>query len=689
MSSFAFLHRYPFWRLVLPLAIGIYLGDHLYFSGREVPANYFFFALLLLLVFLIASSFLKRYAWRWVFGTLLFLFCCLGGLGSMNLLLQQTAVSFPSAEAVYHVRITGKPEEKERSILCPVVWDGKNVLLHLTKDSLSRQLQSGEELLVSTRLRPPTNDGNPDEFDYRRYLMRKQVSGTGFCYSGRWMRLAHKEPLSLRQQALVWRERILARYRQLGFSGDEFAVLSALTVGYKEELSEEIRETYSISGASHVLALSGLHIGFLYALLLFCFNRLPGKGQAIRWLRTLVMVGLLWAFAFFTGLSPSVVRSVIMCTFFALSGVFGRQSFSMNTLSAAAFFMLLWQPSLLFDVGFQLSFCAVTFILLLQPFLYRIVPTKNGVIRYLWGLMSVSIAAQLGTAPLVILYFYRFSTHFLLTNLMVIPLVSVIMYAAVALLALSPFAQLQWVMAIVVKELVQGLNAVVRWVEQLPWASIEGIWLYPVEVFVFYLVLLLGIRHCFSHTAKSLIASLSCLLFLCSFHEVMKWIDRPQQSLLFYAVRGCPAVHCVAADGRSWLVYADSLPDKKRIYRVASRHWQRLRLREPKEVTSNEQDGFFYFDKPVLSFSGKRVCLVNDRCWRYLSASYRLSVDYLYLCKGYGGRLEKLTHLFLFSTVILDASLSDYWREAYKKECRRLGFRFISLSEKGSVQFLL
>lgn len=697
---FLALHRYPFLRLLLPLAVGIYVGDELFFRGLMISPEAILVSILSLLLLLFASCLLKRYAYRWVFGVLLCLLCLASGMSWMNFQLQQSRVVYPEEEAVYRAAITEKPELKERSILCRVLltqgYDSlisthlsDHVLLYLAKDSLSEQLQSGDELLVSSRLSSPVNNGNPDEFDYPRYLARKQVCGTGFVSSGGWERLSSQPSPSLRQQALAWRERILTIYRQQGFQGDTFAVLSALTVGDKEELSEEIKESYSVSGASHILALSGMHIGLLYGLLFFCLKGLPDKWKGIRLLRISVILALLWGFAFFTGLSPSVVRSVIMCSLFSLSGAFGRDSFSMNTLSVAAFLMLICQPSWLFDVGFQLSFCAVAAILLIQPRLYRLLPVRHRAGKYVWGLMSVSFAAQMGTAPLVLLYFSRFSTHFLLTNLLVIPLVSIIMYAAVLMLVLTPLPWFQSVIAFLVKGLLEALNASVRWVEQLPWASLDNIWVYPLEAFVGYLVLLLAIRHWTSRSAKSLMACLSCLLFLGTFHAVMLMNDRPRESLLFYHVRDCPAVHCLAADGRSWLAYADTLPDEKRLHRVASRHWQHLHLAKPYSITVDSTSASFCFRNRVLSFSGRRVCLVSDNRWQNKSVSQLLTIDYLYLCKGYDGRLKWLTSLFSFQTVILDASLSDYRREGFKQECRQLGIHFISLAEKGSVRFLL
>lgn len=700
---FVWLHRYPFLRLVCPLVAGIYCGDELFFQRQSggVASGVFLLSLLFFLglVFFFAR---RSYSRRWLFGVCLLFFCFTLGIGLMNRELHQADYAFPQKEIVYRVIVTEQPQLKERSVLCRVLLTEQRdsvsgrvalnhkALLYFTKDSLSERLCSGDELLVYTKLSPPANNGNPDEFDYARFLSRKQVAAIGFAYADSWRVISQNAMHSFRQRATDCREYVLSAYRRLGFQGDSFAVLSALTIGYKEELSEDIRETYSISGASHVLALSGLHIGFLYLLLCFCLRWLSARWRIKALLRTTLIILFLWAFAFFTGLSASVVRSVVMFSLFALAGLSGRTSFSLNTLLIAAFFMLLFRPSWLFDIGFQLSFCAVAAILLVQPRIYRLVPvsgSRTG--RYVWGIMSVSVAVQIGTAPLVLLYFSRFSTHFLLTNLLVIPLVSLIMYGAVIMLLLNPLPLFQNFVATALKALVEGLNNSVRWIEQLPWASIDGVWVYLPEVLGFYLTLLLWGRYLFSRTGKRLMACLSCLFLICVYHVSMRIIDRPRQSVIFYNVRHCPVVHCVASNGHSWLTYADSLPDESRLRNAVSKRWNRLGLKAPHVVTTDYADSTLIFNGNVLFFSGRRICVLNDNCWRNKTASKPLSIDYLYLCKGYEGCLNELAGLFVINNVVLDASLSGHRLQAYERECRQQGIHFISLSDEGSVQFLL
>ena len=701
-----FLHKYPFFRLAVPWMLGIYCGDR--FSDSFSEPLWGFLACILWACLSFLFYFSERYSWRWCFGVSLSLFCLAGGWLSVNLQLKTAAeTEFPKEEAVYRLRVNDFPEVRERTFLCRV-WlkerhdslgihpVNKQAILYFQRDSLSSRLQMGEELWVRSRISPPVSARNFDEFDYARYLIRKGISGTGFVASGHWQFSEcrkEKEGIAtvLYRLAASYRTQIENLYRRLGIEGDELAVLSALTLGDKTDLSESVRESYSVAGVSHVLALSGLHVGLLYALAFFLLRPLLLGGQSGRVLRSLLLILLLWLFAFFTGLSPSVVRSAAMFSIWALADLCGRQSFSLNTLALTAWLMLLVRPVWLFDVGFQLSFAAVLSILLFQPFLYRLCPVRHRAGTYLWGLVSVSVAAQLGTAPLVLFYFSRFSTHFLLTNLLVVPLVTLILYAAVVLLLLTPMSGLQAVAAVGLEKMLRMLNLLVRWVEQLPYASVDGIWLYPLEVAGCYLVL--GAFFCYlcHRRYARLVTALVLLAAWGAVHSFAVWTDRPRTSIVFYNVRGCPAVHCIESSGHSCIQYADSLSNRQRLRQTAANYWHHCHLYPPAEGSRDSVEQHFFRRQQLICWHGQRICMVTDNRWKQQRTDDGAvcRVDYLYICKGYTGQLAALTRLFLPGCVILDSSLSSYRRKRLKEECQQNHLHFISLSDEGSVRFLL
>lgn len=195
-----------------------------------------------------------------------------------NLAITTRCLLFPEEEIVYRVLITDAPQAKEHTYLCQTLLKERRdtagtypiertAILYLQQDSAVTRLKSGDELLISARISPPLNNRNFDEFDYARFLMRKGISGTGYVASGKWTKQDGMNNLDLKSIASSCRRKMISLYQKLGFSGDELAVLSALTIGDKTELSDSVRESYSVAGASHILALSGLHIGLLYTLL--------------------------------------------------------------------------------------------------------------------------------------------------------------------------------------------------------------------------------------------------------------------------------------------------------------------------------------------------------------------------------------------------------------------------------------
>lgn len=692
------LQRHPFLRLLMPLAGGIACGDALFFRASSFPYSPVWLCTAGFLLLLLAYFFSNAYRIRWLYGVSVFVCLFMLGAGMAGERLHRTDLSFPDRAAVCQIVVSEEPEEKERSILCRAqlekimegeACEGRTVLLYFPKDSAAATIVRGDRLWVHARLAPQANTGNPDEFDYVRYLTRKGVSATAYVPAGHWRVIGHEASRTFRQVAADYREEVVNVYRRLGFSGDNLAVLSALTVGDKENLSEDIRETYSVAGASHVLALSGLHIGLLYGFLFWLFSFLWKRWPVLKPYGICVIILLLWCFAFFTGLSPSVVRSVVMVSLLAMSLFQVGKLLSLNTLAATAFLMLLFNPLWLFDVGFQLSFAAVASIVLIQPKLYHLISVKRRILRYVWGILTVSVAAQIGTAPLVVLYFSRFSTHFLLTNLWVVLLVTLIVYSSIVMLIFSFVPFLRQCLATIVEGLLNAQNTALRWIEHLPASSVDGLWMDCREVFIFYLFLLLMFRSLALRTARSVYLSLCCLLLLAAYHTVSGVLSAPRRSIEFYNVRSCPAVHCIADAGRSWLACADSLPDTTRLHRALAPHWNRQRLTAPRTLTADYSTSGFTFHNQIITFSGKRICLLHDARWQNKTSKTPLLIDYLYVSRGYNGRIEELTSLFRIRTVILDASLSDYRSNILKDDCRRLVIPCISLKERGAVHIRL
>lgn len=284
-----------------------------------------------------------------------------------------------------------------------------------------------------------------------------------------------------KQFFLSQRSKLLERFADGGVDGDAYAVVAAMSLGDKSALTRDLKDTYSVSGASHVLALSGLHLGIIYMLLsvLLPRRRWPALSQ-------LLIILFIWAFVFLVGMSVSVVRSAIMLTVYGLLSIGNRDKMSINALAFTAIVMLMWNPAWLFDVGFQMSFLAVFAILLFVPLFDDVFSAEylmaHRWIKRIWGLVVVSCSAQLGVAPLITFYFGRFSTYFLLTNFIVIP-------AAMAILWLSLVVLLFPSLAYILLYIVQCLNTILSRITALPGASIDNLHPSVLQVMLIYVLI--------------------------------------------------------------------------------------------------------------------------------------------------------------------------------------------------------
>lgn len=290
-----------------------------------------------------------------------------------------------------------------------------------------------------------------------------------------------------RISALVFRDKLLQRFSDMGFNGQAYAVLAAMALGDKSSLSDELKEEYSVSGASHVLALSGLHLGIIYAILSLLFSR--RRWQIVS--QVLILLAI-WSYVFIVGMSASVVRSAVMLTVYSFVSLLNRNRLSLNTLSVAAVVILADSPLYLYDVGFQMSFAAVLFIIIFYRQLLEVMPgsIRNiPIIKQIWQMTAVSVAAQIGVAPLIAFYFGRFSCYFLLTNMIVVPAATVILYGAVLTAAVSFLPWLQTLLAGLLLKVVILLNACVSFVAALPGASVDGIRIGLLQLLLIYILI--------------------------------------------------------------------------------------------------------------------------------------------------------------------------------------------------------
>lgn len=397
----------------------------------------------------------------------------------------ETEVVYPDSLQVLYVVVQDYPHRSPHSFRyeVEVLPARSHVYLYLQQDSLRPLPEPGDTLQVSARLK---RGGKLGEFDYGRYLRLNGIVGTAYVPRQRWRLYHQAEAVPWQLRPVVWQHRLYEHYQDCGITGSELATMSALTLGYKEDLDANLRQQFQRAGASHVLAVSGLHTGILYTVLLFLltgFGLFPPLYDSRNHQRILsfCIVLLLAVYAALTGFTPSVVRSVLMVALVEWCRVWHRQPVSMNLLLVAACMILLFRPQDLYSVSFQLSFAAVAGILLLEPSLVLLFPrhTKDKpyirpLVSYAVPLLTVSLAAWLYTLPICLYYFGQTSNLFFLTNLIVILMASVLMIGAVGLWTVGWIPPIGKLIAYPVKWAAWLMNQSTGYIEHLPYAVSEA-----------------------------------------------------------------------------------------------------------------------------------------------------------------------------------------------------------------------
>lgn len=352
-----------------------------------------------------------------------------------------------------YVAIVKRLDDKESS--------GK-LLINFYKSKLAEKLEIGSNLQFKGAIFKHKPINNPNQFDYGNYLIQKSILAQMYVDAYDVM-ISTKIDTDFWYYADQLRTRIIKNLRKSGFANDELNVVAALILGQQQDISPEILHDYQFAGAIHILSVSGLHIGFILLFITFILKPLP-KNKLGSYLKLGIVLCSLWSFAVLAGLSPSVVRSVTMFSFVAIGMLLKRRTNVFHTLLVSIFFILLFQPAFLFDVGFQLSYIALFFILWLQPLLSGLWTPKNKILSYFWDILTVSFAAQIGAFPLSIYYFHQFPGLFFITNLMVLPGLGIIMALGVFVMVLAAFGYVPILLSKALEWSVFLLNKTINWV---------------------------------------------------------------------------------------------------------------------------------------------------------------------------------------------------------------------------------
>ncbi|MFZ1529499.1 MAG: ComEC/Rec2 family competence protein [Ferruginibacter sp.] len=680
----------PFVRLLLPLIAGILLQWYIGFGLRFILITNICYGLAFLLFQFLSIT--LRFRLKYMQGILLNFFIL-----SLALLLTYRANSSrcsnwygnlmtDSSKLLLRINepLTAKDKSYKTTAEVEAIVNTGTVkiatgklLLYFSKTG-NIQLQYGDKIIID---KPPQwirNSGNPGSFNYERYSSFQQLFHTVYLKPEDYVVAGESSPNWFYGFLYHSQDYILNALRKnIPGSANEEGIAEALLIGYKEDLDKDLVQAYSNTGVVHIIAISGLHLGLIYAVLVWIFTKM-GVMRRSKTVSVILILTVLWMFSLLTGASASVLRSAVMFSFLLTGKTFFRQASGYNALAASAFLLLCWNPYYCWDVGFQLSYLAVFGIMWLQQFIYKIWFIKSKWLRQVWAMISVTLAAQLITFPVCIYYFHQFPNLFLFTNLLAVPLSTIILYAELLLIVFASITPAATLLGKAVYWLIYAMNYIVQKANDLPFSVIDRIYANLYSTWALY-VLVFSLSAWLLYKKKKLLyfSFLPLLMYAAMMFHAVAERDK-QQKIIIYNINRYRAVDFVYKDeyffeGDSILLQ-DALP--RNFYLKPARI--SMQLQESKKR-------FRHLVKKgaVYHFAGKTLFMA-DKEFIPDSATGKLKVDILLISKNPKYTMANITGRIEPSVIVFDAS-NALWKIAeWKRECDGLHLHYHSVPEQGA-----
>jgi competence protein ComEC len=697
----------PFFRLLIPFVLGIVLA-----LNASIWFNHFQLSIFLLLLLgaTVGSYFISsKWNLRWLFGffvcSILFLSGIIITLGIQNesqikvgtetsavvMLLEPSEVRTTSTRVLAKVTM-----QKDNSI-----WQqsSEKVILYFSStDSLAKTLKYGTSIVLTANFTAPPDPLNPYQFNHKEYLRKKQIHRTAFVSNQNW-HIINNNDNSILAEAHTFRDKLFTLYKSVGIKDENLAVLSALTTGYKSMLDQETRRVFSASGAMHILAVSGLHVGILFATLsafLFFLSNTK-KGKIVK---SIILISFLWLFAIFTGLSPSVIRASLMFSLVIAGTTFSRKTNIYNTLSASAFIILAINPLLITEVGFQLSYLALLSIVYFYPHFYGLLYVKNKWLDKVWALVCVSLAAQVGTFVLGLYYFNQFPNYFLLTNLYAIPLASLILYLSILLIAVSPIPILASAVGWFLNQVLSVLIYLIQLTEALPYSTLNAISISQTQAIMLVGAILMIAVFLAYRKSIYIYMTLICLLAFTIEMSIMRTQQLNNNELIVFAHRNSTAIGFRNGNKFS-LVHSDTTSKNphsnfamsiegymnklgiKNIYETLelSNSDKKVDLKNISATQNNFGNWIEYHNK-IIFIPSKNDFMLH-------TTNFPINVDILILSNQTNANINDILSLIKPATVIIDQTVPTWKQVQLAKQLSSLNIDYYDIRSKGAYRISL
>ena len=549
--------------------------------------------------------------------------------------------------------------------------DNKNasgkIILNIRKDSSNiKNLEIGALLKIKASFIKNKPVKNPNQFDYGKYLENQNIYAQVYCDADD-IEISSIVDKNIWFYTAKFRTTIIQNLEKNGFSKKELAVIVALILGQQQDISPEILQDYQFAGAVHILSVSGLHVGFI---LLFVGYLLKPFPNTKKWkLNKLIIVILsLWLFGFVAGLAPSVLRSVVMFSFVAIGRYLGRGVNIYNTLLVSAIIILLFQPSFLFDVGFQLSYVSLFFIIWLQPLLENIWEPKNKFSMFFWEIITVSFAAQIGAMGLSIYYFHQFPGLFFITNLIILPVMGFILGYGVLIMILAYFDFVPIFLMNILEWSVFILNQVIAWIASFEQFILKDIslnkWMLCSLYLMIFAIVIYFKKPKFNKLAFAL---MTIILFQLTVFGSKFYYQNQKELVVFNSKKNSIIIDRF---GQKSIIFAKdsvlkNIDKNLNVKQYLIGNFSKIKS---KKQLSN-----------LLFFNNKKILILDS----ILINSEELKPDILIITSSPKLNLERFLQICHPKTIVVDGSNFKSYVKVWKTTCEKSGINFHSTTEKG------
>ena len=541
------------------------------------------------------------------------------------------------------------------------------IILNIRKDSsYNSLLKIGNILKINANVYKNKAPKNPNQFDYGKYLENQNIFAQIYCQPNE-IEISSNSEKSIWYYTEIFRDKIIKNLEKNGFAKKELAVVVALILGQQQDISPDILQDYQFAGAIHVLSVSGLHVGFILLFVSFLLKPFPNT-KKWKTNKLLIIIASLWLFGFVAGLAPSVLRSVVMFSFVAIGRHLGRGVNVYNTILVSALLILMFKPSFLFDVGFQLSYISLFFIVWLQPMLSELLVPKNKIIGFFWDIFTVSVAAQVGAMGLSIYYFNQFPGLFFITNLVILPAMGIVLAFGVIVMILAFFDCAPYFLTHLLQQIISFLNLIISKIASLEQFVLQNIFMNKTMVLFLYLMIFAIVIYFKKPKFNRLIWALSTVILFQITIIGSKVYHQKQNELVVF--------------------------NEKKNTIIAERFGQKTIIFTSKNITKNKTIKQYILGNystissqkklPNLMFFKNQKILILDSLSLYNNG---LNPDVLIITKSPKLNLDRFLQNCQPKIVVADASNYKTYVNVWKRTCQKNYIQFYDTSEKGFFVF--